>query len=394
MSNLDEIELLKTIIAIDSSNPGPYEIELARFFADLAKQYGFKSEIIESEPNRANLIINIDAGGTRTLGLSGHLDTKPVGEAAAEWNTPPWELVINGDIGYGLGTSDMKGGLAAMFVAAVEWSKTAKTGSLSLIFTADEEAGSVHGAKYLSNNYPLKADAILVGEPSGVKKPWESIFTISRGISCFEVVINGKQGHSGLSKTLSTSATVAAAAAILALNKFQPSFPKQVVETTIPTVNSAVVIGGGVTYGVHPGEARFKCDIRLVPGMDFETLQKEVNELLQKALPSDVRFSVNFEPGIGWMPAVEIANEHPLSQAVQKATENVLGEKVPFGTYPGGTDATHFINGSKIPTLASIGPGWLSVAHGPNEKVGISQVRQAKDIYLKTADLFFESSIE
>jgi acetylornithine deacetylase/succinyl-diaminopimelate desuccinylase-like protein len=391
MKNLDEIELLKTIIAIDSSNPGPYELELARFFADLASQFGFESEIIESQPNRANLIIKVDAGGSRTLGLSGHLDTKPVGEAAAEWNTPPWELVIDGDIGYGLGSSDMKGGMAAMFVAAVEWSKTAKSGNLSLIFTADEEAGSVHGAKYLSDNYPLKADAILVGEPSGVKEPWESIFTISRGISCFEVVIQGKQGHSGLSPTLTTSATVAAAKVILALSEFKPSFPKQAVSTTIPTVNPAVVIGGGVTYGVHPGEARIKCDIRLVPGMTQEQLALEINQVVSSSLPQDVRFQVNFEKGIGWMPAVEIDNNHALSQAVQAAAKQVLNKDVPFGTYPGGTDATHFINGAKIPTLASIGPGWLSVAHGPNEKVGISQVRQAKEIYKRTAELFLES---
>lgn len=391
MNKLDEIELLKTIIAIDSSNPGPFEMELAKFFSDLAKQYGFKSKIIESEPNRANLIINVDAGAGKTLGLSGHLDTKPVGEAAAEWNTPPWELVIEGDIGYGLGSSDMKGGLAAMFVAAVEWSQSAKTGNLSLIFTADEEAGSVHGAKYLSNNYKLNADAILVGEPSGVAEPWESIFTISRGISCFEIVVNGKQGHSGLSPTLSTSATVAAAQAILAISEFLPSYPVQAVATTIPTVNSAVVIGGGVTYGVHPGEARIKCDIRLVPGMDQETLSKEIHQVLENSLPEDVRFQVNFESGIGWMPAVEIANDHPLSSAVQEAAAQVLNKNVPFGTYPGGTDATHFINSAKIPTLASVGPGWLSVAHGPNEKVGISQVRQAKDIYKKTAQIFLES---
>lgn len=391
MNHLDEVELLKTIIAIDSSNPGPYEMELARFFADLSKEHGFESQLIESQPGRANLIIDVKAGGSRSLGFSGHLDTKPVGEAAAEWNTPPWELVIDGDIGYGLGSSDMKGGLAAMFVAAVEWSKSAKSGNLKLIFTADEEAGSVHGAKYLSENVNIDTEAILVGEPSGVRDPWESIFTISRGISCFEIFINGKQGHSGLSPTLTTSATVAAAQAILAIAALKPSFPKQAVETTIPTVNSAVVIGGGVTYGVHPGEARIRCDVRLVPGMSQETLSSEIQQVLRQVLPKDIRFQLNFEDGIGWMPAVEISNQHPLSIAVQAAAKTVLNKEVPFGTYPGGTDATHFINNSQIPTLASVGPGWLSVAHGPNEKVGISQVREAKEIYVKTAQIFLES---
>jgi acetylornithine deacetylase/succinyl-diaminopimelate desuccinylase-like protein len=52
-----------------------------------------------------------------------------------------------------------------------------------------------------------------------------------------------------------------------------------------------------------------------------------------------------------------------------------------LGIYPGGTDATHFVEIAKIPTLASFGPGWLSVAHGPNECVELTAVTQAKDMY-------------
>ena len=271
MKKINEIELLGELISIDSSNPGPYESEIANFLADLAREFGFETQIFESIPGRSNLIITISAGAGARLGFSGHIDTKPVGDLSM-WKTPPWEFVKEGDLGFGLGSSDMKAGVAAMFVAATEWAIEAKSGTLKLIFTADEEAGSVHGSEFISKNIPLNLDAILVGEPSGISVPWESIFTVSRGISCFEITISGKQGHSGLSKTLPTSTAIGMAKAILAISNMNLTFTRSKNASMIPTINSGVTVSGGITYGVHPGESKFKCDIRLIPGMTKENL--------------------------------------------------------------------------------------------------------------------------
>jgi acetylornithine deacetylase/succinyl-diaminopimelate desuccinylase-like protein len=388
---MNELELLEQLVEIDSSNPGPYEAEVAGFLKSLAGNFGFETEIIEAMPGRQNLIITMDAGGTSSLGFSGHLDTKPVGDATNEWRTPPWKFVRDGDLGYGLGTSDMKAGIAAMFVAAVEWSQSAKSGKLKLILTADEEQGSVYGAKYLSTNTPLGVNAILVGEPSGMDHQWESIYTVSRGISCFEITIFGQQGHSGLSAKWPTSATIGVAKAILAIDQMKIRYPKNKNPLMRTTINSGVTINGGVMYGVHPGEARFMCDIRLVPGMTKEDLEEDIRLTLTAALPDDLRWKIRFEDTAGWMPAVVIPDEHPLVQATQKASQKVLGEQVPLGIYPGGTDATHFVEIAGIPTLASFGPGWLSVSHGPNECVGLTAVTQAKKMYNSIATEYLAS---
>jgi acetylornithine deacetylase/succinyl-diaminopimelate desuccinylase-like protein len=393
MIKLNEVELLEQLVEIDSSNPGPYEAEIAGFLQNLARNYGFETEIIEPSPGRQNLIITMDAGGNSSLGFSGHLDTKPVGDASNEWRTPPWKFVRDGDIGYGLGTSDMKAGIAAMFVAAVEWSQLAKTGKLKLILTADEEQGSVYGAKYLSSSSSLGVNAILVGEPSGVDHQWESIYTVSRGISCFEITIFGQQGHSGLSANWTTSASIGVAKAILAIDQMKIRYPKTNNPLMRTTINSGVTINGGVMYGVHPGEARFKCDIRLVPGMTKEDLEEDIKRTLTSALPDDLRWEIRFEETAGWMPAVVIPDDHPLVLATQKASQIVLGKTVPLGIYPGGTDATHFDLIAGIPTLASFGPGWLSVAHGPNECVGITALTQAKEMYKLIATEYLVSEI-
>lgn len=382
MSELDVIDLLATLVAIDSQNPDPGEARLAGHLDDLLVDAGFVTQQLEFAPGRTNLIAVADAGPGRSIGLSGHLDTKPVGQAAAQWRTPPLELTIDGDMGYGLGTSDMKGAIAAMVVAGRAWAASARQGRLSLVLTADEEAGSTHGAWPLAEAGVVDVDALVIGEPSGVADPWESMFLVSRGISCFDIVIEGQQGHSGLSDRLSTSATVAAARALLAIDGLDLSYPGNDRYPCVPTVNAGVMIEGGVFFGVHPGEATVSCDVRVVPGMTQELLDEQIATALERALPEDVTWAVRHRPGgLGFMPAVEIDREHPVVAAAQQACATVLGDRLNYGAYPGGTDATPFMVKAGIPCIASLGPGWLSVAHGPNECVGISQVRQARELY-------------
>lgn len=156
-------------------------MEAARYVDELARTWGFDSELVETEPGRGNVLITADAGGPKSLMLSGHLDTKAMGETEAEWDTPPLEVTVHDGLAYGLGTSDMKGAVAAMLVAARKWSESAKTGRLSLVFTADEEAGSRHGAQALCERGLVEADAALIGEPSGIDVPWEAMYLVSRG---------------------------------------------------------------------------------------------------------------------------------------------------------------------------------------------------------------------
>ncbi|MHA6626632.1 M20 family metallopeptidase [Pseudonocardia sichuanensis] len=386
------LALAAELVAIDSQNPGVGEARIAAFVADHARERGLTAEVVETAPGRCNVLVTADAGTGPHLALSGHLDTKPIGDLSA-WHTPPLDLVVDGDLAYGLGSSDMKGAIAAMLLAIESWARTARRGRLSLILTADEEAGSDHGSIALSRQGLVDADAIVIGEPSGVSSPWEAMYLISRGICCFEVVVRGKQGHSGLSDRLPTSATVAAARAATAIADFTPSVPRPPSIPCTPTVNAAVRISGGVFYGVHPGEAVIASDIRLVPGMDRETLHRELCDLLAAALPTDVNWEIRYADGsLGWMEAAEIDPRHSVVTAAQQACVDVLGRELPLGAYPGGTDATHFTNIGDTPSIAALGPGWLSVAHGPDEHVGVSQLSQAERLYERLAHTYLSEN--
>ena len=390
--NTELQDLLETLVAIDSQNPGVGEAEIARYVVEFARNLNFDSRIVDTAPGRSNVLITVDAGGPKVLALSGHLDTKPVGDARGEWDTPPLELHVRDGLAYGLGTSDMKGAIACMLLAAQRWAQSAASGRLELVFTADEEAGSQYGAKALCDQGLVDADALIIGEPSGIGEPWEAIFLASRGICCFDVVIEGTQGHSGLSERLPTSATVAAAQTILALhNDLELSFEPHPDYDYRPTINAGVRLEGGVFYAVHPGHAVVGCDIRLVPGMQPEQLDREVKDALTNALPRDIGWHLRYrEDQLGWMEPAAIDSGHEVVAAAQAGCEEALGRRLPYAAYPGGTDATFFISMAGIPTIASLGPGWLSVAHGPNECVGLDQLEQATVLYEAVARRFLQ----
>ena len=111
-------------------------------------------------------------------------------------------------------------------------------------------------------------------------------------------------------------------------------------------------------------------------------LDREVRETLANALPKDVGWRLRYrQDQLGWMEPVAIDPNHELVAAAQGGCEEALGRSLPCAAYPGGTDATAFISMAGIPTIASLGPGWLSVAHGPNEHVGLDQLEQAVVLY-------------
>jgi acetylornithine deacetylase/succinyl-diaminopimelate desuccinylase-like protein len=275
----------------------------------------------------------------------------------------------------------LKAAFASMLVAATRWSQTSKCGRVQLILVADEEAGSALGAELIARGRHAGADAIVVAEPAGMSRSWEALYLVARGMTAFELAIHATQGHSGLSEHLGTSATVAAAHLVTALAGFEPSYPTSGIAMR-PTVNAAVQISGGVFYGVHPGLARVANEVRLVPGMDRDTFEAELRQLLDAHVPEGVRYDLNFADGaLGWVDAAGIAADHPLVGCAQRAALEVLGSELPLAAYPGGTDACFFATEARIPSIAAFGPGLLSVAHGANEYVPIRDIGTARAMY-------------
>lgn len=387
---MDVLDLTRDLVAIDSQNPGARECAVADFVVAWCADHRIEARVVEIDEGRPNVLATVERGPGPHLGLTGHLDTKPIGDARGSWRTDPFELVVDGDLAYGLGATDMKGAVAAMLLALAEFAEHGERGTVSLILTADEEQGSDSGAQSLVRDGHLPpVDALVIGEPSGVDEPWEALFLVSRGICCFELDVRTTQGHSGLSPRLGRNAMLVAADLLHAFELFEPPIARPGLVPAKPTVNPGMMIDGGVCFGVWPGRARVGIEIRTVPGMDRDETRAAIAGLVDATVGDQAEVAIAYEPGsMGWMPATELDPAHPVVAAAQRAAVAVLGHELPVAAYPGGTDAAYFMGEAGIPTVVSLGPGWLSVAHGANERIGVTQLADAQRLYTELIRTF------
>src|SRR6266498_4001761 len=180
--------LVKTItelVQIPSENTPPTGAELGcqQYVHERLSALGMKSEMYDirdvpglgehpafrhkrdyaNRPNVAALWRG--SGGGRSLLLSGHID--PVPRGSARWSRDPFGAAIDGNRLYGLGSNDMKGGIAATLVAveALKEVGAPLRGDLLEETIVDEEFGGVNGT-LAARLHGHNADATIVCEPS------------------------------------------------------------------------------------------------------------------------------------------------------------------------------------------------------------------------------------
>lgn len=392
---LDVLDIARELVRTPSPNPPGDESAVAALLQELLPALQLPgARVIARHESRPNLLVTLDFGdGGRHLVLSGHLDTKPVADAA--WTFDPFGADVEGDRLYGLGSGDMKSALAAMMVAASRLVRDAPScGRLSLLFTADEENGSAFGAHHVANSVPLEADGVVIGEPGGIHDDYDRLHLVSRGIARLRLVARGKQGHSSLSDELGTrNAGVDAARAVTAvvdsLALDTPENPHGLGGWT-PTVNTGMAYRGGVGFGVLPGVMAVDTEVRLLPGMGREAVAGAFAALAGRVsgeIGGDLRIEFD-QPPNDWLPPTLVSPDDPLVRAAREACKAVLGADPARSVFPGTTDATWFNAVQGLPTLPALGPGLLRRAHAADEWVSISAVRQAVELYTHLASAY------
>jgi succinyl-diaminopimelate desuccinylase len=130
---------------------------------------------------------------SRHFAFAGHLDVVPPGEG---WTSAPFAPERRGDLLYGRGAVDMKGGIAAMVAAAGEI--PADAGTLSLIITGDEEGAALHGTRALIEHIRELGevpDLCLVGEPTSAERLGDTMKIGRRGSINVWLAVEGREGH-------------------------------------------------------------------------------------------------------------------------------------------------------------------------------------------------------
>ena len=385
------VDFARELVAKPSPNPPGDERAVAALVAGKLGELGVtRIEVVGANEERPNLIARV-GGSQRTLILGGHLDTKPPGDLA-EWRRDPYGATVEDGELHGVGSGDMKGAVAAMVFALAALQECGlESGAVTLVLTADEEAGSRFGSQWLAESGRLAGDAAVLGEPCGIVREWEAIDTVSRGAALFKVRVRGTQMHSSISDRLpSVNATVKMARLIDRMDRELLDRLRRPDGSDSPTVNVGVMVRGGVFYGVYPGEAEFACDIRTLPGMTRERSTRTSRLPARRGCRRPgARRGLVFEI---WVPATEIDPSHPVVSALREASGIVLGDERPVGVFPGATDAPFFQLTAAIPTVAAFGPGFLPRAHAPNESAPVEGILQAAEVYALAAHRYCEGA--
>lgn len=122
-------EILKDLVSFNTFNDQENS-KIINYLETYLKKLGFETEY------KSKCLV-MKTRQEAKVGFLGHTDTV----YGSGWTINPFELKEVDDKLYGLGTSDMKGGIASMLAAVskIDWKKT-KYG-MKLIFTYDEEIG-------------------------------------------------------------------------------------------------------------------------------------------------------------------------------------------------------------------------------------------------------------
>ena len=145
---------------------------------------------------------------------------------------------------------------------------------------------------------------------------------------------------------------------------------------------------------MHPGAATIGSEVRTVDGMDRDRLESELRATIAGAVPDGLSWELRFrEDRLGWMPPSRATPDHPVVAAAQRAADHMLGR----GDCAGGLSGRHRcrqpLAAQGLLYIASLGPGFITCAHGPNEFVSVSALQQAVDLYERLAVEFVDGML-
>ena len=150
----ETVDLLRQYLMLDTTNPPGNETVGARFLEEVLARDGIASETVESAPGRGNLVARLRGDGSEGgIVLHHHIDV--VYADRRYWTVDPFGGEIRDGFLYGRGAIDMKstGILHLAGVLALKRAKVPLKRDLTLLATADEEAGSRFGAQFVADRH-------------------------------------------------------------------------------------------------------------------------------------------------------------------------------------------------------------------------------------------------
>ncbi len=361
------ISLTQKLIAFNTINPPGNEKESAKVIGNLLSTNGFDVEYISFEKNRLHILAEKGVSDDELpIIFSGHLDTVPLG--ANEWSVHPFNGEIKDGKLFGRGTTDMKGGVAAIVLAAIQaFDEGTPKGGVKLFITAGEELGC-QGAQQLVGSRKKWAGAkgLIIAEPTA-----NIPATGHKGGLYIKVSATGVTAHSSMPE-LGDNAIYKIARAISKIEKFQFNAENDGL-LGLPTINVGRM-NGGININSVPDYAEFTIDVRSTTKVNHSEIIKQ----LKRELGSEMNFEVLVD-----LKAVSTNENNPFVDVVYRAC-NVDRDSNEFPkALPYLTDGSVLQSAFKgVPTII-LGPGEPQMAHQTDEFIFIDKLKQSVEIYKK-----------
>jgi succinyl-diaminopimelate desuccinylase len=372
VASSEVVELTRELVRTETINPPGDEARAAGILGERLEAAGLEvvAHELDGAATRTSLVARWPGrGDAPALCLTGHLDTVPLG--GSDWARDPLGGEVDGDRLHGRGASDMKGGVAAIVVAAERLAALGRgRAGLELVLCAGEETGC-DGALALarSGNALGDAGALLVAEPT-TNYPCVA----HKGVVWLDALAEGRTAH-GSMPHLGDNAIHKLARAIVRLEDFAFDADAHPL-LGAPTLNVGTV-SGGLNINSVPDRARAGLDVRTVPGLDGDAVVAQV-----AAAAGD---EVRIEPRLALDP-VDTDPDDDWVREVFEVMAPLVGES---GIEPRGlayfTDACALVPAYGTPPAIVCGPGDADQAHRTDESCSVATLEAATDGFFEIA---------
>jgi glutamate carboxypeptidase len=296
--------------------------------------------------------------GTKRILLLAHMDTVyPRGMLAKQ----PFRIV--GDRAYGLGIADDKHGVALILhtIAILDSLNFRDYGTLTVAINGDEEVSSA-GSRGLITRLGSEHDLVLSCESHG---PGDELTLTTAGIAAVQLRVTGRSSHAGSAPEQGRNALYELAHQILQTRDL--SNPATGVKMNW-TLASA-----GTARNAIPGNAQATADVRVLRVGDYDGIEKQVRERMQKQLIADTKVEMVFERT---RPPLEVT---PASKAIGIYAQKVyreLGRDLTLLDVAegGGTDAAFAALATKAAVVEGFGLKTFGAHSSDDEYVELASI--------------------
>jgi acetylornithine deacetylase len=377
-------ELAATLIEFDSRNPSlvpdaPGEHQVALFLAGILEEWGFRVELQEVVSGRSNLIARAgrSLASARSLMLNGHLDVVGVERMTHAPFSPD---IVDGNM-YGRGSADMKGGIAAMCIAARDAVQRGIDGEVIIAAVIDEEYESLGTRALIASG--IRADAAVITEPTRL-----ALCPAHRGFVWVRLDVRGRAAH-GSRYDLGVDAITHAALIIAELDRMQRrSMPRRTHPLLGRASLHASLISGGSGISTYPELCTVEIERRTLPGETERTFLDELASATAMVRNTHPELDVDITVTTSQL-ASDVSREAPVMLAMLDALQQ---ERLPRRVegLSAWTDAA-LLNEAGIPAIC-FGPGDIALAHSATEYLPLAELDAATRVLTHFVDSWCNSS--